>query len=65
MQLDEILSDLEEHKELSANRLMELEKLTSDHQEALKEIEKLKMDVSNCLFLIPLSCSNLFGMFKK
>lgn len=46
LQLDEILSDLEEHKELSSNRLMELEKLTAEHQEALKEIEKLKMDVS-------------------
>ena len=46
LQLDEILSDLEEHKELAANRLLELEKLTADHQEALKEIEKLKMDVS-------------------
>ncbi|KAL8597186.1 hypothetical protein ACOMHN_022233 [Nucella lapillus] len=45
--LDEILSDLEEHKELSANRLMELEKLTADHQEALKEIEKLKMDLQH------------------
>ena len=65
MQLDEILSDLEEHKELSANRLMELEKLTSDHQEALKEIEKLKMDVSNCLFFDSHVMHNLFGMFKK
>ena len=64
MQLDEILSDLEEHKELSANRLMELEKLTSDHQEALKEIEKLKMDVSNFIF-DSLVMHNLFGMFKK
>ena len=54
LQLDEILSDLEEHKELSANRLMELEKLTADHQEALKEIEKLKMDVSNYFSWIPL-----------
>ncbi|PVD32731.1 hypothetical protein C0Q70_08176 [Pomacea canaliculata] len=45
--LDEILSDLEEHKELSSNRLMELEKLTAEHQEALKEIEKLKMDLQH------------------
>ena len=65
MQLDEILSDLEEHKELSANRLMELEKLTSDHQEALKEIEKLKMDVSNCLFLIPMSCTTCLVCSKS
>lgn len=45
--LDEILSDLEEHKELSTNRMMELEKLTEKHQEALKEIEKLKMDLQH------------------
>ena len=45
-QLDEILSDLEENKELSSNRLMELERLTVDHQVALKDIQRLKMDVS-------------------
>ncbi|KAK7088171.1 E3 ubiquitin-protein ligase Bre1-like isoform X2 [Littorina saxatilis] len=45
--LDEILSDLEENRELATNRLMELEKLTADHQEALKEIEKLKMDLQH------------------
>ncbi|XP_005102459.1 E3 ubiquitin-protein ligase Bre1 [Aplysia californica] len=45
--LDEILSELEEHKELSANRLMELEKLSGDYQETLTEVEKLKMDLQH------------------
>lgn len=38
--------ELEEQKELATNRLTELEKLSKEHQEALTEIEKLKMDVS-------------------
>ncbi|XP_059165912.1 E3 ubiquitin-protein ligase Bre1-like isoform X2 [Physella acuta] len=45
--LDEILSELEEHKELSTNRLMELEKLSADYQETLTEVEKLKMDLQH------------------
>ncbi|KAH9502827.1 E3 ubiquitin-protein ligase bre1, partial [Bulinus truncatus] len=45
--LDEILSELEEHKELSSNRLMELEKLSADYQETLTEVEKLKMDLQH------------------
>ncbi|GFS28011.1 E3 ubiquitin-protein ligase Bre1 [Elysia marginata] len=45
--LDEILSELEEHKELSANRLMELEKLSGDYQETLTQVEKLKMDLQH------------------
>lgn len=45
-QFDEMYNELEEFKEISTNRLSELEKLTSEHQEALKEMEKLKMDVS-------------------
>ncbi|CAL4111468.1 unnamed protein product, partial [Meganyctiphanes norvegica] len=43
--LDELNSELEEHKELCAKRLDELEKKTNEHKEALKEVEKLKMDL--------------------
>ena len=45
-QFDEIHSELEEQKELATNRLTELEKLQKEHQEALKDVERLKMDVS-------------------
>ncbi|KAI8783291.1 E3 ubiquitin-protein ligase Bre1 [Biomphalaria glabrata] len=45
--LDEILSELEEHKELSSNRLMELEKLSAEYQETLTQVEKLKMDLQH------------------
>ncbi|XP_048252241.1 E3 ubiquitin-protein ligase Bre1-like [Haliotis rufescens] len=45
--LDEILSELEEQRELATNRLSELEKLNKDHQEACKEVEKLKMDLQH------------------
>ena len=40
-----MFAELEEYKEISTNRLTELEKLTSEHQDALTEVEKLKMDV--------------------
>jgi len=50
MQFDEILTDLEEQRELATNRMMELEKLSKEHQEALTQIEKLKMDVSCRIF---------------
>ncbi|XP_041348774.1 E3 ubiquitin-protein ligase BRE1B-like [Gigantopelta aegis] len=43
--LDEIFSELEEQRELATNRLTELEKINKDHQEAKKEVEKLKMDL--------------------
>lgn len=45
MQLDELNSELEELRELSTKRLDELEKKTNEHKEALKEVEKLKMDL--------------------
>jgi len=45
MQIDELNSELEELRELSAKRLDELEKKTNEHKEALKEVEKLKMDL--------------------
>ncbi|XP_060078358.1 E3 ubiquitin-protein ligase Bre1-like [Ylistrum balloti] len=44
---DEIIQDLEEQRELATNRMTELEKLSKEHQEALTEIEKLKMDLQH------------------
>ena len=49
-QVSEIESDLEEHKELSASRLIELEKLNTQYQNSLKQIEKLKADVIFFIF---------------
>uniref|UniRef100_A0A8D8V414 E3 ubiquitin protein ligase n=1 Tax=Cacopsylla melanoneura TaxID=428564 RepID=A0A8D8V414_9HEMI len=43
--LDDLQKDLEEAKELANNRLQELDKLHLQHREALKEVEKLKMDI--------------------
>ncbi|XP_050714768.1 E3 ubiquitin-protein ligase Bre1-like isoform X3 [Eriocheir sinensis] len=43
--VEELNSELEELKELSAKRLDELEKKTNEHKEALKEVERLKMDL--------------------
>ena len=43
--MEELNSELEELRELSAKRLDELEKKTSEHKEALKEVERLKMDI--------------------
>jgi len=50
MQLSEMATELEDERELATSRLTELEKLQQDHQEAVKEIESLKMDVrdSDC-----------------
>lgn len=43
--MEEVNSELEEQRELSAKRLDELEKKTNEHKEALKEVERLKMDL--------------------
>ncbi|XP_052862746.1 E3 ubiquitin-protein ligase Bre1 isoform X2 [Anopheles cruzii] len=43
--LEDLQKELEEYKELSNNRLQELDKLHLQHREALKEVEKLKMDI--------------------
>ncbi|KAK4299783.1 hypothetical protein Pmani_027963 [Petrolisthes manimaculis] len=43
--VDELNSELEELRELSTKRLDELEKKTNEHKEALKEVERLKMDL--------------------
>jgi len=45
MQLNEMATELEDQRELATSRLTELEKLQQDHQEAVKQIETLKMDV--------------------
>lgn len=44
--LEELQKELEEYRELANNRLQELDKLHATHRETLKEVEKLKMDVS-------------------
>lgn len=44
--LEDLQKELEECRELANNRLQELDKLHETHREALKEVEKLKMDVS-------------------
>lgn len=38
--------EIEETRELANNRLQELDKLHQQHRDALKEVERLKMDVS-------------------
>ncbi|CAB3373401.1 Hypothetical predicted protein [Cloeon dipterum] len=43
--LDEIQKECEEQRELSNNRLQELDRLHQQHRDALKEVEKLKMDI--------------------
>ena len=43
--LDELQKELEEHKELSSNRLMELETMNAKYKETLMQVEKLKMDL--------------------
>lgn len=49
-------AELEEYKELSTSRLLELEKFNVQYQTSLKQIEKLKADV---YFL------SLFFTYKK
>lgn len=47
--LEDLQKEVEEHRELATNRLQELDKLHQTHRETLKEVEKLKMDVSRIL----------------
>ncbi|KAI1289781.1 E3 ubiquitin-protein ligase Bre1 [Halotydeus destructor] len=46
--LDDLQKELEEQRDLAANRLQELEALNVQHKETLKQVEKLKMDLQ-CL----------------
>nr|CAD7259072.1 unnamed protein product [Timema shepardi] len=43
--VEDLQKELEEQRELSNNRLQELDKLHQQHRDALKEVEKLKMDI--------------------
>lgn len=47
--LEDLQKEVEEYRELATNRLQELDKLHQTHRETLKEVEKLKMDVSSGL----------------
>ncbi len=44
-QIGELEASLEQQRELSSNRLLELEKLNQDYQSSLKQIERLKADL--------------------
>lgn len=44
--LEDLNKEIEEWREMANNRLQELDKLHQTHRETLKEVEKLKMDVS-------------------
>ena len=44
--VDQLTQDLEEQKDLASTRLVELEKTNNLYKEALKELEKLKMELS-------------------
>lgn len=44
--LEDVAAELEEQRELANNRLAELDRLHRQHRDTLKEVEKLKMDVS-------------------
>lgn len=49
LQLQSIVNDLEENKDLASSRLNDLEKLQEKYQDVVKELEQSKMNVS--LFL--------------
>lgn len=53
--LEDLNKELEEWRELANNRLQELDKLHQTHRETLKEVEKLKMDVSRKYFVATVS----------
>ncbi|CAH0604889.1 unnamed protein product [Chrysodeixis includens] len=43
--LEDVAAELEEQRELANNRLAELDRLHRQHRDALKDVEKLKMDI--------------------
>lgn len=49
--LEDVAAELEEQRELATNRLAELDRLHRQHRDTLKELEKLKMDVSTLLHI--------------
>merc|ERR1719245_2739851 len=44
--VEQITQDLEEQRELASTRMIELEKTNENYKQALKEVEKLKMELS-------------------
>lgn len=52
--LEDVAAELEEQRELANNRLAELDRLHRQHRDTLKEVEKLKMDVS-IVFMISIT----------
>lgn len=47
LHLEELKKELDEYKDLSANRLQEIDKLNEEKAQVVNEIDKLKMDVSD------------------
>lgn len=45
LHLEELKKELDEYKELSANRLQEIDKLNEEKAQAVNDFDKLKMDV--------------------
>lgn len=64
-QLEDLQKELEEYRELANNRLQELDKLHQEHRECLKEVEKLKMDVSIFIYLFKREFDWLLVRIKK
>lgn len=46
LHLEDLKKELEEYKELSGNRLQEIDKLNEEKAHLVNEIDKLKTDVS-------------------
>ena len=44
--VEQLTQDLEEQRELAGNRLIELESMNGKYKESLKEVERLKMELS-------------------
>ncbi len=44
--VEQLNHDLEEQRELAGNRLIELERMNGLYKDSLKEVEKLKMELS-------------------
>lgn len=45
LHLEELKKELDEYKELSANRLQEIDKLNEEKAQVVNDFDKLKMDV--------------------
>lgn len=49
--------ELEEQREMAANRLAELDRLHQNHRDVLQQLEHLKMDVCSVLKQIQSNCN--------